>query len=153
MTYRIGYLRFALWFTGLTIGIPVLLNLIRSYADLDLDSSAVSIIPMMIASMLEGTQFARAEQRHPEGKEAWAITLRLTGVALVISLAFGAVMIALMPAGLPQIGLAVWAALSVGAALLFWGLGRLFFGMGAKNELKAAKRAAQKAADSNGSPP
>jgi hypothetical protein len=141
VTYRIGYLRFAVWFVGLTVGLPIAIWGIAALTGLDLDSTAVAIIPMMIAAMVEGQRFARAENRRPQGREAWRIALHLAGVGLLISVVMGAaVLVFVEPAVIAMIGPGGLVVSVVLLAALFWVLGRLFLGLGARGYLKGSAR-------------
>ncbi len=140
MTYKIGYFRFSAWFLGLTIGLPLLFMAIAYFSSFDLSSSASTVIPMMIASLQEGTHFARAEHRRPEGREAWGIAVRLTGVAMAITIVLTAILFLIQPELFAVLGFPGLVIILLVFALLFVVLGRLFLGLGARSHMKALEK-------------
>ena len=142
MTYKIKILRYLLVFVGLTIGIPVLFAVLKSLFGLDLGSGGASIIPVMIAAMVEGQGFAKIEKRRPENKEAWNISLRLAGLGLIPTFIISAIFFAATPSLhvyatnlLFTIGLIA----IVGAVFVL--LSRIFFSLGAKGVVRASEKA------------
>lgn len=142
MTYSLKLSRFLGWFVGLTIGLPILLLLIDWAVGVNLDSSAVSIIPMFIAAMQEGTAFAKAERRRPESKEAWKLAWRMTLLAAAATLILSVVHFFIFPdlgIVLAQMEAGNFAILAVFVVLLFgfmFLVARFFFGLGARNQMK-----------------
>ncbi|MCR9126294.1 MAG: ABZJ_00895 family protein [Rhodobacteraceae bacterium] len=143
MTYRIGIWRFCAWFIGLSIGLPLLFEALRSFAGLDLASSGASILPMMIASMQEGSAFARTERRRPGNAEAWRFAVSLTALGAGLTVVTATASVLLVPSAM-----ALAAGMSVGAVamiagvviVLYLGLARIFFGLGARSRMKVIEQ-------------
>jgi hypothetical protein len=136
--------RYIAVFLGLAIGLPILLDLIATFAGINLSSSATAIIPPMIAAMIEGQYFARRHQRTPDRSDK----LAFTKVALVFSLVCTAVLVALTytlsadfrayfddPVFLRIAGIIVVAFVPIFAIVAY-----VFFGLGARNELKRLRK-------------
>ena len=138
--YKIGYWRCSAWFLGLSIAIPAASFLVKLVFGIELGQFAGSIIPVMIASMMEGVQFSRGTKRLPSRKERLLIARMLTAISIAWSSVLVFVVILLAP------GLGEFVASTLGPALLlgmilvliafFFFLSWLFLGMGAKNEMK-----------------
>ena len=138
--YKVNHMRFAAWFMGLSIGLPIGFAVIQRLTGYDLSSSAVSLIPMMISSMQEGVHFARTEKIKPQARRGWMIALHLAVFALVLS----AVLMVMSWVMFPGVMGFVLNTLGIGGALSFLAgffvlavlLARLFLGLGARTELK-----------------
>lgn len=141
--YKIGYWRFSMWFVGLAIAIPLASTALKAATGIELGQFAGSIIPMIIASMQEGVHFARGTKRLPNGKERLLIARMLTCIALAWTsvLVFVSLLLA------PQVGAFLMATLGPAMVIgliiimlaIYFFMGWLFVGMGAKNEIKHAK--------------
>ncbi len=138
--YKIGYWRFSGWFLGLSILIPLASFALKAATGIELGQFAGSIIPVMIASMQEGVQFARGTKRVPGRKERLLIARMLTCIAVAWSSVLVFVAILLNPQFGPVLMKTLGPALVLGLILfmiaIFFFLSWLFVGMGAKNEMK-----------------
>lgn len=146
MTYTFKPLRFLAWFVGLTIGLPVLIMLIRETTGFDLNSSAVSIIPIFIAAMQEGIAFAKITKTRPETGQAWRLAGVMTLWAVVASVILAVVQWFVFPdfaQALAQLGresAVLFAGFTVFYLLALFLSARLFFGLGARNQMKIEQK-------------
>lgn len=144
--YTFNVLRFSGWFVGVSVVIPIILFLVELLIDVDLGSSGTSIIPILIAAMQEGIHFARSERAAPKGRPAWKISITMALIAFVWSIILAFALWIFEPSAIefvlqiltPIILIAIF----VGIFVLYLLLGRFFFGMGARNELKVIARKA-----------
>lgn len=144
--YTFNVLRFSGWFVGVSVVIPIILFLVELLIDVDLGSSGTSIIPILIAAMQEGIHFARSERAAPKGRPAWKISITMALIAFVWSIILAFALWIFEPSAIefvlqiltPIILIAIFA----GIFVLYLLLGRFFFGMGARNELKVIARKA-----------
>ena len=109
--YRFNIPRFATFYLGLSIGLPVLIYLIRQYLGFDLSSGGISLIPIMLTTLNEGARFVRATGRRPDNREAW----KMAGLFALLGVI--AVMVAVM-------------------AIVYVLVARVFFALGARSEVK-----------------
>ena len=91
MTYTPNYVRFGAIFLGLTLAVPLLGAFVSALLGFDVYNSGMQVIPIMIASMVEGARFAKSEQRKLHSSEAWRLALRLTSAAAMISILWAVV--------------------------------------------------------------
>lgn len=140
MTYKINYNRFTLVFLGMTIGMPILLMLVNALTGLELQNAGSTIIPMMIAAMVEGQGFARTDARRPTNGEAWMISFRLTAVALILSFVLAIVVKLLWPEIIASVPSGWWVIVSVAIAVIFVLVARIFLALGAKTALRAIEK-------------
>lgn len=139
MTYAINYKRFALVFLGMTIGLPLLLVAIGMLTGIDLNNAGTSIIPIMIASLIEGQHFARADARRPTSAEAWKIALQLTGLAVILSVGLAILSFLIWPDLMGLVPLSWFGIIALVVALVMFITSRVFFALGAKTQLRAMK--------------
>ncbi len=156
MIYALSqYRRFLIWFVGLAISLPILLTGLQLLVGINLNSSATMIIPMMIAAQIQGAHFAETEGRLPKSGEAWQaarymsvlgwlISVFLAAILLVIN--FDAISALLTLRG--QLIAVVLLSLLFGLFLL---LGRLFFGLGARQHFKVEAKKQARAAEEDSS--
>lgn len=144
MTFFAKYRRFIGWFAGLTVGLPLMLAAIQSVIGLDLNSSATAIIPMMVASQVEGMAYGRRENSTPKGREAWALSFRLAVLGAIISMLFGAILFAfdadLMAILESPSGIVFLSGIAAIFFVLFILLGRLFLTIGARAHIKGVAK-------------
>lgn len=132
-------IRYALVFVAVALGAALLITALNTATDNVLGHSAQLMVPAMIAALIEGQQFAKAQKRKPGSAEMWNFTWIATVIAvgLNLAIAFGAGRIA------PEFGkLAIAEPLSqqfivllglyAGGYLIF---NRLFVGIGAANQI------------------
>ncbi|KEO54165.1 ABZJ_00895 family protein [Thioclava pacifica] len=144
---RTIYLTYLAWFIGLTIGLPLVLMAIEAVTGFDIISSAVSIIPSMIAAHLSGSSFVKRFGRGPEKPESWRFTIIAFGLLVLTTLALTAGFLVVFPdlqsemAGMMDPGVfAIFAAMMAVILLVLFFTTRIFFGLGARTQLKALAR-------------
>ncbi len=144
MTYTTNWSRFVMRYALIMIGIAVVLFAVRKLLDYNLSSSGATMIPIIITTMLEGTEYAKAEKEMPKGRWAWSQSFLFGLFGLGVTMGFSAFFLSAMSKDmsilLTPVGFAVFSGLTVFMAVLFILGSRLFFGMGARNELKAQNR-------------
>ena len=148
MTVLSKYRRFIGWFAGLTVGLPLMLTAIQALTGFNLHSSATAIIPMMVASQVEGMAYARRENHTPKGREAWGLSIRLAVIAAIISVFFAAILFAfnadLMAILSSLNGIMFLSGIAVIFFVLFILLGRLFLTIGARAHIKGVAKKQKK---------
>lgn len=146
------YYVYAAWFVGCTIGIPILLEVIRSFTGIDLYSAFITVAPAMFAAMIAGSSFARRLEMLPTSSESWRFARGALLIVLGYTLVSGVLILALLPeirARLsvladPVYGITIGIVFLVFVLVIFV-MNRIFFAMGAKNQLKADQRKQSKA--------
>ena len=137
--YRFNIPRFATFYLGLSIGLPVLLYLIREYLGFELSSGAISLIPIMLTTLNEGARFVRATGRRPDGREAWKMAGLFALFGVLLSMLLAAVVMVVAPAilgDLSSLGLRFMAAMVAAMAVVYVLVSRVFFGLGARSEMR-----------------
>ncbi|WP_050928606.1 ABZJ_00895 family protein [Aestuariivita boseongensis] len=136
-----GYIRFAAWYVGVSIGLPIFLMILLQLTGLDLRSAFSFVFPMMISAVMAGTHYARRMGRVPTSGEAWAISVRLMALGFALSVG---IILALFPVTgslIPTLSPLTWAGVAAFVLLVFLALARVFFALGAKNHIdKGASR-------------
>ncbi|SFR56788.1 hypothetical protein SAMN04488005_2959 [Yoonia tamlensis] len=136
-----NYMRYAGVVIALTIGVPVVLGVLRQVTGINLSSSAAMIIPAICAAMIEGQKFASRFLRVPTRAE----TMSFVVVATLIAASFQALFTATVITNHPQydrllltppsmmliIGTAVFVVIVIAICNL------VFLRMSCKNQLKA----------------
>lgn len=144
MTYKVNWSRFVMRYALIVIGISLVLYVAGRYFNFNLRSSGATVIPIIVVSTLEGAAFARAEGTLPKGSWAWQISALFGLVGLGISMAFAAFFMSAFPGGLgyflSPVGFAALSTITVLMGVFFILGARLFFWMGARNELKRETR-------------
>ncbi|MCR8824947.1 ABZJ_00895 family protein [Pseudosulfitobacter koreensis] len=138
-SYRFNIPRFATIYLALSIGLPILLYLIRTYAGINLNSGGVSLIPIMLTTLNEGARFTRATERRPTNREAWKMAglFALFGVMLSMLLAAVVLVVApLMLGDLTGLSLGLIAAMVAVMAIVYVLVARVFFALGARSEMR-----------------
>lgn len=148
---RAIYLTYLAWFIALTIGLPLVLMAVEAVTGFDISSSAVSIIPAMIAAHLSGISFVKRFERVPEKSESWRFTFVAFGLLVVATLVLTAGFLMVFPdlqsevAGMMDPGvLAIFAAMMAVILLVLFVTTRIFFGLGARTQFKAFARQREK---------
>lgn len=144
-TYHFVIPRFATWYIALSIAVPGLIHVLKMTTGLDLSSGGVSIIPMMLAAMNEGTQYARATQSAPKGKRAWQFAGLFALFGSLLTMLLAAMVLVSAPHLLGWTFRPSLTFIAVGGVVMILAytlVGRLFFSLGAVSELKrqAAER-------------
>lgn len=137
--YRFNIPRFATFYLGLSIGLPVLIYLIRQYLGFDLSSGGISLIPIMLTTLNEGARFVRATGRRPENREAWKMAGLFAVFGVMLSMLLAAVVLVVAPAflgDLSSLGLGFIAVMVAVMAIVYVLVARVFFALGARSEVK-----------------
>ena len=144
MTYSVNWSRYVLRYALILIGISVILYVAARFLQFNLRSSGATVVPIILVTMLEGVAYARAEGEVPRGRWAWQQSLWFGLVGLGVSMAFAAFYMSAFPGGLglylTPVGFAALSTVTVLMAVFFILGARLFFWMGARNELKRKGR-------------
>jgi len=131
--------RYGAVFVAVAIGVAVLVSVVNASTESTLGSSAQLMVPAMIASVIEGQQFARREKRKPDVREAWnfawAAMIVATGLNVALAYLGGDFVpefarLAIAPAGSKQF--LILLGLYAGGYLIF---NRFFLGIGAGNQI------------------
>ncbi|WP_417806628.1 ABZJ_00895 family protein [Thioclava sp.] len=146
------YWIYAAWFIGASIGLPILLEVVRHFSGVDLYSSFVTIAPAMVAAMVAGMSFVKGRETAPTSSESWRFARGSLVIALVFSMLYAAAFFAIFPEVKESLHglfeptmLGVMAVILAVVFLIIFLTNRIFFAMGAKNGLKAALRNKAKA--------
>lgn len=134
-----SYPRYVGVFLAVAIGVALCVMLLNSGAGTQLGSSAQLLVPAMIAAVIEGRNFARANARKPGTGEAWNFALMATVLAVMLNLLLSYAATRLMPE-FAKLTIAPFASQQFVMLLGLYGLGyllsnRFFVGLGASNEL------------------
>lgn len=133
------WLRYSLVFLAVAIGAAQIVILLNATTDSALGSSAQLMVPAMIASLIEGQQFARRARRKPNSGEAWNFTWIATCFAVLLNLALAYLgqwlapiftLLAVAPVASKQF--LILLGLYAGGYLI---CNRFFFGIGSGNQL------------------
>ncbi len=138
-SYRFNIPRFATIYLGLSIGLPILIHLIRTYAGIDLSSGGVSLIPVMLTTLNEGARFVRAAERRPTNREAWKMAGMFSLFGVMLSMLLAAVVLVVAPemlGDLSNMSFALIAAMVALMAVVYVLVARLFFSLGARSEMR-----------------
>ena len=65
----------------------LLMLLVEAIPGLRSSHIVLAIIPLLIASTIEGQHFARLNRQRPSNLRAWIVSLRMSAIALVVALA------------------------------------------------------------------
>ncbi len=142
--YRLNIPRFATWFLGLSIGLPLLIEGLKAATGLDLSSGGLSIIPIMITSMNEGAHFVRATHTRPTNQEAWKLSALFAVFGAMLSMLLAAIVLVTAPDVLgwavsPSVlFIVIFAAVTF---TVFAVVARVFFSFGASGEMKRLQSA------------
>ncbi len=117
---------------------------LETFTSIEMPTGVSTVLPVMMAAMLEGQRHARETKQPLESSDAWKSALAATGIVIVVSILLVAAFFVLVPgfaglfAALGSVALVILVAISLIVVLL---TNRFALTMGAKNELKAqAKR-------------
>jgi hypothetical protein len=142
-----NYIRYAGIVIALTVGLPIVLGLLRQVTGINLSSSATSIIPAMCAAMIEGQKFARKFLRLPTRAETISFVAVATLIAAGFQLLFTATVITNVPGyehllqTPPSMRLVIGMLIFVGIVIAICNL--VFLRMGCKNQLKTLETTGQ----------
>jgi hypothetical protein len=136
-----NYMRYAGIVIALTIGVPIVLGLLRLATGISLSSSATMIIPAICAAMIEGQKFAKQFLRLPTRGESGSFVVIATLIAVGFQALFMATIITNLPGydhllqTPPSMGLVIGVLIFVIIVIAICNL--VFLRMGSKNQLKA----------------
>lgn len=144
MTYKTNWSRFVMRYAIVLIGVSVLIYVVRLFLNHDLNSSGATVAPIILTAMLEGRDYVRAEGEAPKGAAAWQQSLMFGLVGIAVTMGFSAFFMAAIggPLGalLTPVGFATLTMMTGLMTVIFILGARLFFHMGARNELKLQER-------------
>ncbi|MDT8327632.1 MAG: ABZJ_00895 family protein [Roseovarius sp.] len=138
----VNLLRYAGTYTATILGIMVLAYVLDAFVGVPFPKGVGTVLPTLVASMLEGQFYARKHGAVLSKGDAWRAAFAMTAVVAVLNIALMAALM-LMPGVAEMLGslsIALWVGILVfllGIVLL---VNRFFLGFGARNELKAAAR-------------
>jgi hypothetical protein len=139
----ITLVRYAAVFLAVALGVAFAVQFANTNWESTLGSAIQVVVPAMIASVVEGAQFAKAEKRKPLGTEAWnfAFVGMIMATVLMVALAYLAGDLApefskLATAPVGSQAFLIWVALYAGAYLI---CNRLFMGIGAGNQISVMR--------------
>jgi hypothetical protein len=140
----VNYARYTVVFVGMAIGVALIVLAANAWLDAGLGSAAQLLAPAMVAALIEGRAFVRAEERAPNPAEAWNFALLATGLAILLNLALSYAMTALLPE-FARLTIAPFGSRQFLLLLGLYALGyllsnRFFLGLGARNEVEALGR-------------
>ena len=102
------------------------------------------MVPIVLVTMLEGIEYARLQKEAPKGNWAWQRSALFGVVGLGVTIAFAAFFMSAFPGGLgyylTPVGFEKMTLVTAIMAVFFVVGARLFFWMGARNELKRQNR-------------
>jgi|GEM_PF-3475440 len=135
-----NYMRYTGVVIGLTIGLPILLGLLRQLTGINLSTGFVAIAPALAAAMIEGQKFATKHDRMPTRAETKSFVILGTLIAAGFLVLFTATVVTNLP-GYEQIlrnppstsliiGIVVFLVAMIALCNFF------FLRMGCKNQLK-----------------
>ena len=140
MTYATNWSRFVLRYSLVIIGIALILYVAGRYFSYSLRSSGATVIPIVVATMMEGVRFARVEKALPAGNRAWKQSALFGLVGVGITMAFAAFFMSAFSGGLglflAPIGFEKLNFVTVLMIAFFVLAARLCFWLGARNELR-----------------
>lgn len=91
------YLRYCLVFLVIAVGVGLIVALLNETTQTTLGSSAQLMVPAMVAALIEGHRFARAQTRSPTRLEKWRFVWIATGLAVLCNLLLGGLATRLLP--------------------------------------------------------
>jgi len=130
--------RYMAYYIGSLLAMIVIVQIL-AMVGLNLQSSGLSLIPAMIAALVEGQKYAKANAGPLT--QPWKDALGMTGIAIGIILLMTAFVLASVPqirAGLLN-ALPLFIGVLAAFCIILLGLTRLFYGMGARSVWKARK--------------
>ncbi|PVA10912.1 hypothetical protein DC366_03735 [Pelagivirga sediminicola] len=141
-----NYLRYTAVFLTVAIGVALIVMAANAWLDAGLGSSAQLLAPAMIAALIEGRAFVRAETRRPNPAEAWNFAILATVLAVALNVALSYAMTALLPE-FARLTIAPFGSRQFLLLLGIYALGyllsnRFLLGLGARSELEAQARRA-----------
>ena len=126
-------------YAGIYLGAVILLVVISTFVSLP--SGLATILPCMVAALIEGQKIAQNSGKAIEKSEAWAFARESTLLVLAINLVF-MVLLFLSPLGseLPPLPPILYAVIFIVLMLVSFLTNRFFVTMGANSVLKAEKK-------------
>lgn len=145
MTRLVSLPRYALVYIGTAIGISLFLEALVRFVGIDVSSGGTSVIPAILAAMVEGQKRAAAGAELYTSSEAWTAAFLMTLVAMAIAVAamFGLSFIAAWAELLAIISPEAWIFILGFAGLVTLGCNRFFLTMGYRNQRKVMEKKAQ----------
>ena len=133
------YIRYSIVFVLVAVGVGVLVSAVNTAAQSTLGSSAQLMVPAMIAALIEGQQFTKANKRKFYAPEAWRFTGIATAIAVGLNVGLTYLTAPLVPEfgklAIAPFGLEQFLILLAPYALGYLVFNRLFLGIGSGNQL------------------
>ena len=135
-----NYMRYTGVVIGLTIGLPLLLGLLRQLTGINLSTGFVAIAPALAGAMIEGQRFATQNDRMPTRAETKSFVFFGTLIAAGFLALFTATVVTNLPGyerllyNPPSMGLIIGIVVFLVAMIALCNF--LFLRMGCKNQLK-----------------
>ncbi|MEX5579256.1 ABZJ_00895 family protein [Pseudophaeobacter sp. A-200-2] len=136
--------RFTLVYVATALGVIAVVYAVQVLLGHNIANGGMSIIPAIVAAMVEGQRYAKAERAVPESAVLWRFAKAAALMILGLSLIFVVLLSLIMPPLRQMMSDPVGASVLFGGALLQAALGlvlvRFFSGMGAKSQLTAIRK-------------
>lgn len=136
--------RFSIVYVVTALALIAIVSAVQAVLGFRIANGGMSIIPAIVAGMIEGQRYARAHRALPEGADMWrfakAAALVILGLSLVFAVVFSLIMPDLRQMMSDPVGASVLFAGSLLQAALGLVLVRFFVGMGAKSQLTAIRK-------------
>lgn len=94
--------RFCLSYLGVSALLLLFSLVVVVLFDLDAPGGAAAVVPLA-AAMTEGQRYGIKSQARPASADMWHAAVKMTGLALVISLTYGVLLLTLFPAELQPV--------------------------------------------------
>jgi hypothetical protein len=132
-------LRYSLVYLLIVVGLVAVGFALRLALDVSLSPGLSTLLPPMLASLVEGQNFAMKEGSRPPKSKMWRAALGMTACVVVLNLVFTGVIVLVQPdvlSALARFGelLALLAVFFLGLVLL---INRFFYGLGVRSYLKS----------------
>lgn len=89
--------RFCVNFVGITLLLLACVVAAQLFFAVDIGNSGSSIIPLMMAGMLEGQNFVKRAQGRPSNRAMWRAAIGMTWLATLLSMVLLAALLAISP--------------------------------------------------------
>ncbi len=136
--------RFTLVYVATSLALIAIVSAVQAFMGFRIANGGMSIIPAIVAAMMEGQRYAGAHRALPEGADMWrfakAAALVILGLSLVFVVLFSLIMPQIRQMMSDPVGASVLFAGSLLQAALGLVLVRFFIGMGAKSQLTAIRK-------------
>lgn len=136
--------RFTIVYAASALALIAVVSTVQIFLGFRIANGGMSIIPGIVAAMIEGQRYARESRALPEAAAMWrfarAAALVILGVSLILIVGLSLIMPQLRQMMSDPMGASVLFAGSLLQAALGLVLVRFFVGMGAKSQLTAIRK-------------